>query len=145
MTEESPIPGPDTRRIVLGGLAAGLMSNLFDFVITQYLMAEEFASILARLNVDESTAQSWIPLFALADFVWGFLLVFTYAAIRPRFGPGPRTAVIGAMMVWLSLAVGVLILLAIGLHTPQSYLESSALYLISAVASSLVGAALYRE
>ncbi len=143
--EESPIPGPDTRRIVLGGLAAGLMSNLFDFVITQYLMAEEFASILARLNVDESTAQSWIPLFALADFVWGFLLVFTYAAIRPRFGPGPRTAVIGAMMVWLSLAVGVLILLAIGLHTPQSYLESSALYLISAVASSLVGAALYRE
>lgn len=121
------------------------MSNAFDFVITQYLMANEFASILTRLNVDEATAQSWIPLFALADFVWGFLLVFTYAAIRPRFGPGPRTAIIGGVMVWLSLAIGVLILLAIGLHTPQSYFKSAALYLVSAVASSLVGAALYRE
>ena len=89
--------------------------------------------------------RSRTPLFALADFVWGFLLVFTYAAIRPRFGPGPETAVIGAIMVWLALAIAVLILLAIGLHTPQSYFKSSALYLISAVASTLVGAALYRE
>lgn len=142
---ELPISDLNIRRIVLGGFAAGVVSNGFDFVITQYLMANEFASILARLNVDEATSQAWIPLFALADFVWGFLLVFTYAAIRPRFGPGPKTAVIGAIMVWLALAIAVLILLAIGLHTPQSYFKSSALYLISAVASSLVGAALYRE
>lgn len=142
---KSPIAGLSIRGIALGGFAAGVVSNGFDFVITQYLMANEFASIMTRLNVNEATAQSWIPLFALADFVWGFLLVFTYAAIRPRFGPGAKTAVIGATVAWLALAIGVLILLAIGLHTPQSYFKSSALYLISAVASSLVGAALYRE
>jgi hypothetical protein len=141
----SPIYGLNIRRIILGGFAAGLVSNGFDFVITQIFMANEFASILTRLNVDEAAAQAWIPLFALADFVWGFLLVFTYAAIRPRFGPGPKTAIIGATMIWLALAISVLILVAIGLHTPQSYLKSAALYLISAITSSLVGAALYRE
>lgn len=145
LRSESPISSINGRRLILGGLAAGLVSNAFDFVITQYLMANEFTSILAPLNVDQATAQSWIPLFAFADFVWGFLLVFTYAAIRPRFGPGPKTAIIGGVMVWLALAIAVLILLAIGLHTPQSYFKSSALYLVSAVASSLVGAALYRE
>lgn len=137
--------GINVRRLILGGIIAGLVSNGFDFVITRYLMANEFASMLARLNVDEATAQAWIPLFAFADFAWGFLLVFTYAAIRPRFGPGPTTAFIGGVMVWLALVIGVLILLAIGLHTPQSFLKSAVLYLVSAVAASLAGASLYSE
>ena len=139
------MPGINVRRVILGGLVAGLVANAFDFVITSYLMATEFASMLARLNVSEAALRPWIPLFAAADFIWGVLLVFTYAAIRPRFGPGPKTAVVSAVTLWLAFAIAVFILMAIGLHTPQSYLKSSALYLVSAVVSSLVGAALYKE
>ena len=139
------MPAIDVRRVILGGLVAGLVANAFDFVITSYLMATEFASMLARLNVSEAAMRPWIPLFAAADFIWGVLLVFTYAAIRPRFGPGPKTAVVSAVTLWLAFAIAVFILMAIGLHTPQSYLKSSALYLVSAVVSSLVGAALYKE
>ena len=137
--------GINARRVFLGGLVAGLLANLFDFVITTYLMATEFNGMLARLNVSEAAAQSWIPVFAVADFLWGFLLVFTYAAIRPRFGPGPRTAVIGAVILWIGLALALVILMALGLHTPQSYVKSAALYLVSAVVSSMTGAALYKE
>ena len=137
--------GINLRRLLLGGLVAGLVANVFDFVITSYVMATEFSAMLARLSLGEEALQSWIWLFALADFLWGFLLVFTYAAIRPRFGAGPRTALIGAVILWLALALGVLILMAIGLHTPRSYLMSSALYLVSAIVASVVGAALYRE
>lgn len=137
--------GINVRRVILGGLVAGLVANAFDFVITSFLMATEFSSMLARLSVGESVMRSWIWVFAAADFAWGFLLVFTYAAIRPRFGPGPRTAVIGAVMLWVALAIAVLILMAIGLHTPQSYAKSSALYLVSAISASLAGAALYKE
>jgi len=137
--------GINVRRVILGGLVAGLVANAFDFVITSYLMASEFTSILARLNVSEATTRSWIGLFAAADFLWGVLLVFTYAAIRPRFGPGPKTAIVSGTILWLAFAIAVLILTAIGLHTPQSYLKSSGLYLVSALVSSLVGAALYKE
>ena len=137
--------GINMRRVIVGGFVAGLVSNAFDFIITQFLMATEFATMLARLNVSESAAQSWIPIFAAADFLWGFLLVFTYASIRPRFGPGPKTAIIGGVLLWLAFAIAVLILMAIGLHTVQSYLKSSALYLISALVSSMAGAALYKE
>jgi hypothetical protein len=139
------MPGINLRRVLVGGLVAGLVANAFDFVITSYLMATEFSSMLARLNVSEAAMRSWIPLFAAADFIWGVLLVFTYAAIRPRFGPGPKTAVVSGVTLWLAFAIAVFILMAIGLHTPQSYLKSSGLYLVSAVASSLVGAALYKE
>jgi len=137
--------GINVQRVLLGGFVAGLVANAFDFVITSYLMAAEFAAMLARLNVGESAAQSWIWVFAAADFIWGFLLVFTYAAVRPRFGPGPRTAIISGVLLWSSFAIAVLILMAIGLHTLESYVKSSALYLLSALGSSLAGAALYKE
>jgi hypothetical protein len=133
------------RRVVVAGLAAGLVANGFDLLITVYLMAREFASMQARLGVTEEAATAWIPLFAATDFVWGILLVFTYAAIRPRFGPGPRTAVIGGMMLWLVVVIFAVVLVSLGLHTPQSFLKSSALYLVSALVSSTVGAALYKE
>ncbi len=32
-------------RVIMGGLVAGLVANGFDFVITMYLMATEFARI----------------------------------------------------------------------------------------------------
>ena len=137
--------GINMRRVLLGGFVAGLVANAFDFVITTYLMAAEFNAMLTRLNVDGSATQAWIPVFATADFIWGLLLVFTYAAIRPRFGPGPKTAVIAGVLLWLSLMIFAVLLLAMGLHTVDSYAKSAALYLASAVASSLAGAALYKE
>ena len=39
--------GINVRRVVLGGFVAGLVANAFDFVITSYLMATEFTSMLA--------------------------------------------------------------------------------------------------
>ena len=38
--------------------------------------------------------------FVIGSFVVGILLVWLYAAIRPRFGAGPRTAIIAALVVW---------------------------------------------
>ena len=137
--------GINIRRVIIGGLVAGLVANAFDFVITRYFMATEFASMMARLNVDTAVVESWVWIFAVADFVWGLLLVFTYAAIRPRFGPGAKTAFISGIMLWLVVAIFAVLLMALGLHTPQSYLKSSALYLVAALVSSLVGAKLYKE
>ena len=137
--------GINIHRVILGGLVAGLVANAFDFVITSFLMDVEFTRMMERVNMDQAAARSWIWLFAIADFMWGLLLVFTYASIRPRFGAGPKTAAIAGVMLWAVLAIFAVILLAMGLHTPQSYLKSSALYLMSALASSLAGAALYTE
>lgn len=135
----------NVQRVILGGLVAGLVANAFDFVITSYLMASEFNAMLTRLGVSETDAQAWIPVFAVADFIWGFLLVFTYAAIRPRFGPGPATAVIAAVVLWLAFAIAMLVLMAMSLHTVASYVKSAGLYLLSAIVSSIAGASLYQE
>jgi hypothetical protein len=79
------------------------------------------------------------------DFIWGFLLVFTYAALRPRFGPGPKTAVIGAILPWIAISLLEAQISAMGVVTPLYYVKGAALYLVSAILASLVGAALYKE
>jgi len=34
---------------------------------------------------------------------FGLLMVWPYAAIRPRFGAGPMTAVVGGLFFWISV------------------------------------------
>lgn len=134
------------RRVFLGGLLAGIVANLFDFVINSYVLEADLAKMAARLNL--SPADAWpsaLWIFIGGDLIWGLLLVFTYAAIRPRFGPGPKTAMISGVLLWAAIAVLTAQISAAGIRTLPSYLNAGALYLLSAVVSSLVGAAFYKE
>src|SRR2546422_4874519 len=43
---------------------------------------------------------SMIIWFVIVDFLFGIFLIWLYAAIRPRFGAGPRTAVLAGFAIW---------------------------------------------
>jgi len=136
------------RRVILGGLVAGLVANVFDFVITSYILDADLQHMATRLNLTPADAwRSALVIFIGSDFVWGLLIVFTYAAIRPRFGPGPMTAIISGAIPWAAIALLTLQLSAAGITWPTfpSWTKAAVLYLMSAVASGLVGAALYKE
>jgi hypothetical protein len=137
--------GINVGRVIVGGLAAGVVANVFDFIISSYLLADELAGMIARLNLDAAAMESSVWAFVTVDFIWGLLLVFTYAAIRPRFGPGPKTAVISGVLLWVAISLLEAQIGAMGITTLSLYLKGAALYLVSAVVASLVGAALYQE
>jgi hypothetical protein len=96
--------GINVGRVIVGGLAAGFVANVFDFIITPYLLANELAGTIARLNLNAAAIESSVWAFVIVDFIWGLLLVFTYAAIRPRFGPGPKTAIISGVLPWIAIS-----------------------------------------
>jgi hypothetical protein len=135
----------NTGRLILGGLVAGVVANALDYVINQHLMIEEGNEMVRRLNLRpelvEGAAMTWI----VVDFVYGLLLVFTYAAMRPRFGPGPKTAVVAGATLWLAITVIFVGLTAMGIYTQQAFMKSAALQLGSTLAAVLAGAALYKE
>jgi hypothetical protein len=138
--------GINVRRVIVGGLVAGVVANVFDFVIASYLIKADLDAMGARLHLSASDAwPSAIGIFIGTDLVWGVLLVFTYAAIRPRFGPGPKTAILSGILPWVAIAILTLQLSAVGIRTLPSYLKAAALYLISAIVTGLVGAMLYKE
>ena len=135
----------NTGRVVLGGLVAGVVANALDFVINEYLMKEEGADMAQRLNLSEATLQSSVMAWIVVDFIWGLLLVFAYAAFRPRFGPGPKTAIVSGVTLWFAVCIMFGGLMSMGIFTLPGFIKYSALTLVSSLSASLAGAAIYKE
>jgi hypothetical protein len=79
------------------------------------------------------------------DIVWIIATVWIYAAIRPRFGPGPKTAVYAAIASWVvgtSVAGFFWALHIFGTHV---FVATGGVELVNAIVSTLVGAWLYTE
>src|SRR5213592_1582132 len=74
-------------RVILGGLLAGLVLNVVDFVYYGMVMKQDMAAAMQALG-KPPIPDSMIWVFVVWDFVMGIGLVWLYAAIRPRFGPG---------------------------------------------------------
>jgi pimeloyl-ACP methyl ester carboxylesterase len=72
--------------------------NVSEFILNGVVIAEEMDAAMKALN--KPFAPSMIAWFVLFGFGFGFVLVWTYAAIRPRFGPGVRTAICAASLCW---------------------------------------------
>jgi hypothetical protein len=101
--------------------------------------------MIRRLNLPVEAVEGSMVTWIVIDFIWGLLLVFAYAGMRPRFGPGPKTAVISGLTLWLAVTSTLAGLMAMGIFTQQAFIKNAALYLASTLVASLVGAALYKE
>jgi hypothetical protein len=135
----------NTTGVILGGVVAGVVANVIDFVSNSYLMVNESTEMMQRLNLKpdvlEHSMWTWIGF----DFVYGFLVIFTYAAIRPRFGPGPKTALIAGVCYWIAFGAMAAGFTAMGIFTHQAFIKSTALSLASTLIPALVGAYIYKE
>ena len=132
-------------RVLIGGLAAGVVANVLDFLINKYLMVSEATDMMQRLNLKPDQVESSWMMWTAVDFIYGFILVFTYAAMRPRFGPGPRTATIAALSYWLAFTAVFAGLMSMGIYTQQAFIKNSALSVVSSIVPAMVGAWLYKE
>jgi len=135
----------NTGRLILGGLVAGVVANGLDYVINAFLMKREMDDMIQRLNLNQIVVNDSMLTWVIVDFVWGLLLVFTYAAMRPRFGPGPKTAVVSGATLWIAACAMFAGLASMGIYTEQAFIKSAALTFVSTMAASLVGAAIYKE
>jgi pimeloyl-ACP methyl ester carboxylesterase len=63
------------------------------------VFAEEMNAAMAALNKPPIN-NSMVIWFVVLGFGIGFMTVWLYAAIRPRFGPGVPTAVCASLAVW---------------------------------------------
>jgi hypothetical protein len=85
--------------------------------------------------------------FIVLTVVGGILAVWFYAAIRPRYGPGPKTAACTGVALWLiGYLLPAIVWAVLLLPLPTSVLVSaSATYLVAAVLATLVGTWPYKE
>jgi hypothetical protein len=138
----------NTSKVVVGGLAAGVMGNIVGFVGFGMLMGPRFeaeAVAVAPTLAGRGMTTGAVVTNIVVTFVIGLLLVWLYAAMRPRFGPGSRTAIFAAMVVWLCGFLFHMDMLILGLVTQQTYALASLVALVQLIASAWVGGMLYKE
>lgn len=132
------------QRVILGGLVAGLVLNAFDFLMYGVVLRADMEAAMQALGKTMEGQPMW--LFVLLDFLFGIWIVWLYAMIRPRYGPGPRTAVLTGLYVW----VGYGLLHAVS-EAPMGILPTRLLaifvvaFLAVAPLAALAGAKFYQE
>ncbi len=86
-------------RVILGGLVAGLIMNIGEYVLNEPILGAQWADAMESLN-RQPVGGSAIAVFVVATFILGIAMVWIYAAIRPRMGAGVSTAICAGLLVW---------------------------------------------
>jgi hypothetical protein len=132
------------KRVLWPGLAAGLIVNLSAITMVP-AVGSRFDEALAARGLPP-LAPGAMAFFSLVSLALGVVLVWLYAAVRPRLGPGPRTAATVAALVWL---VGYLlpnVALTVYGFLPAGLTAIGTLWgLGELLVAGLAGAWLYRE
>jgi len=89
-------------RVVLGGLLAGLVLNVGEFLLNSFVLASQMKDFMAKHNFSEPSG-SFIVVAVGLTFVMGIVLVLGYACIRTRLGPGVKTAIIAGLFAWFGV------------------------------------------
>ena len=85
-------------RVIRGGLVAGLLI-IISAVTMVPVVGDDMNIALARFNLPPLSLGAMVY-FAFVSISMGMLLVWLYAALIPRFGKGPKTALIAAFILW---------------------------------------------
>lgn len=135
------------KKVVLGGIVAGVILNVVDFIANYALgarMRAEAEAFKPGIS-DQMMAGNAVISYVIMDLVLGIALVFTYAAVRPRFGPGPRTAVYVALLFWLLGLIFNAGYRQMGMMSAGLWWTFAIVWLVSFSIASWAGAAVYSE
>lgn len=130
--------GINTRKVLSAGALAALAMLVVDIGLNGFLLSDRWDEAMARLQLPPFTEGSTVSavIFFGGELLMGWLLAFTYAAFRPRFGPGPRTALLVGLVIWFPGLVIFASLAGMGVFTWAMIAVS----MLPSLAVALVGA-----
>jgi len=135
----------DTGRVLVGGIVAGIISDIFEYVLNGIVLRDQWNTISTTHSLP-MIGMNEIVIFNILGLVTGIAAVWGYAAMRPRFGAGPMTAVYAALLIWV---VGYLIpnvfQTVSGLVPLNMMLTITVVGLIEIIVATLAGAYIYKE
>ena len=135
----------NTGRVILGGLAAGLVINISESVLNLAVVADDTEEIVASLGVEPASG-AVIGILVVAGFLIGIATVWLYAAMRPRLGAGPQAAMIAGGVVWALAHLWRMTDITLFLGLPTSFVMLVLVWtLVETLLAAYLGAWLYQE
>jgi uncharacterized membrane protein len=133
-------------KVIIGGLVAGLIMNVIDFVANGVILGPAWQEAASKLNIDMASVETssmfgWI----LYDLLMGIATVWMYAAIRPRCGAGAKTAMVAGFFTWIVTRLMFAMYVTNGIYPASIVLSSSIGSLVATLVGAYVGCMLYKE
>jgi hypothetical protein len=89
-------------RVLLGGLVAGVVLNFFEFLLNGVVLHNQMEGDFKRMNLTPP-GTGFVIYAVVGTLMFGVVAVLLYAIIRTRLGPGPRTAILTAVILWFCI------------------------------------------
>lgn len=133
------------QKVLIGGVIAGVVLNVVDFVLYGVVLKDQMAAAMTALGKQPMT-NAQMPWFIFLDFVAGVFLVWLYAAVRPRFGAGPATAVKAGLAGWfLGSLLVTLFMWPMHLMPTNMTILTTVVALVQWPLATVIGAKFYTE
>jgi hypothetical protein len=132
-------------RVLLGGLVTGVVLNLGEWLLNGVVLAKQMEAYMTEHKFPQMTGSA-IGVAMAMTFVLGFVMILGYAAIRSRFGAGPKTAIIAALFAWFGAVVYPNVIgAAFGFIPTNLLLLLLGWEIVEYIVAAVVGAWLYKE
>ena len=134
-------------RVIFGGVVAGLVIDVCEGILNGVILKQQWADAFAALGkASDTMSVKQIVAFNLWGIAAGIITVWLYAGLRPRFGAGPRTAVLAGLTVWaLAFALATAVPVFFHLYPVGLGLTAVALEAVEMILAGLAGGAIYKE
>jgi hypothetical protein len=132
-------------RVLLGGVVAGIVGDILGYLVDGVMLAPRWAFAQKQLGKPEFSVNQMV-MFNAIGLVYRILTIWLYAAMRPRFGAGLKTAVYAGLAAWV---IGSLLPNAgfwvAGMLPRGLTVFTTAGAIIELTVAALAGAALYKK
>jgi hypothetical protein len=135
-------------KVFLGGLLAGVVINVGEYLFHAVLFKDQVAEMMRAMGKDPASVMTGnaILIWNIMGFLAGIGAVWVYAAVRPRFGAGAKTAMIAGVAVWfLSRFLGAIGEMNMGMASQKMIMTGLVWGLVEVVIATIAGAWAYRE
>ena len=134
-------------RLILGGVVAGIILFVVDFILNGVILAQQWNDAMTALGKPAMTENaSTIVVAIILNLVVGLTALWIYTGIRPRYGASVQTAVYAGLAVWvLGYLVTNIFLLAFGLLPAGVLWAGIIVGVIEVPVATVAGAYLYKE
>lgn len=143
MVKESMVGRINWGRVLLCGLVAGLVWTLLSSVVTVFVGYDFAAAVPGnRLSAPSTGLVVFLLVVNLVEGTWAMWL---YAAIRPRYGAGSKTAAVAGFSWWVISSLIDATWGSFGFVPAKALLGPMVASLPAIIVAAVAGAWLYKE
>jgi len=138
----------NTQKVVVGGIVAGVVMTVIGFISNMFILGARMKAESDAFKpglADQMMQGPAIITNIVMNLILGIALVWTYAAIRPRFGPGLKTATYVAFLFWILAGIFYSGYMHMGMMSAGLWWSFAFVGLVNFLLSAWAGAKFYTE